>query len=267
MLFNAVERTVTVPGGQVTCVLFGRGDKNLVIIPGLSLRSINGTALPLAWMYRIFCKEYRVCVIDRKDNIPEDCTVAGLADDTAEAMRQIGIEMADVIGISQGGMIAQYLTLSYPEMVRKLVLGVTLSRPNEVVDEAVRLWIQSAGCGDYHAIVQDMMQRMYSEQYRRRFGWLFPVLLRTVKLSDPERFIRLAKACLTCNTYDRLSEIFCPLLVLGGQEDLIVTGKASEEIAEKTGCRIYMYEGLGHSAYEEARDFNRRIYAFLQEPI
>ena len=36
------------------------------------------------------------------------------------------------------------------------------------------------------------------------------------------------------------------------------------EIAKKLGCQIYMYENLGHAAYEEANDFNQRVYAFLK---
>ena len=37
-----------------------------------------------------------------------------------------------------------------------------------------------------------------------------------------------------------------------------------QEIAEKLGCEIYMYEELGHAAYEEAKDFNKRIYEFFK---
>ena len=43
----------------------------------------------------------------------------------------------------------------------------------------------------------------------------------------------------------------------------MVGGIASGEIAEKLGCEMYMYDKLGHAAYEEARDFNDRVYAFL----
>jgi hypothetical protein len=51
--------------------------------------------------------------------------------------------------------------------------------------------------------------------------------------------------------------------VLGGEDDKIVTGAASLEIAEKLGCDVHMYAGLGHSAYEEATDFNLRIKNFF----
>ena len=264
MMVRAEEKTIQVFGSPMTYVSFGRGEKQLVIIPGLSLKSIHGSAPALAWMYRIFLEEYRVYVFDRKEALPEPCTVSALADDVAEAMRQLEITKADVIGISQGGMIAQYLAMHYPELVRKLVLGVTLSRENDTLRTVIDQWAEMADKKDYKAIVQSMLENMYSEQYVRKYGWLFPIAMKTAKLVDPERFIQLAKACLTCDAYGRLKEIRCPVLVLGGKEDRIVTARASEEIAEKLSCPIYMYDGLGHSAYEEGKDFNQRIYDFLK---
>jgi pimeloyl-ACP methyl ester carboxylesterase len=60
-----------------------------------------------------------------------------------------------------------------------------------------------------------------------------------------------------------LDRIRCPVLVLGGRQDKVVTGEASVEIAEKMGCKIHLYDELGHAVYEEAKDFNRVVYEFL----
>jgi pimeloyl-ACP methyl ester carboxylesterase len=30
-----------------------------------------------------------------------------------------------------------------------------------------------------------------------------------------------------------------------------------------TGSRLYVYDGLGHGAYEEAKDFYDRVFAFF----
>ena len=92
-----------------------------------------------------------------------------------------------------------------------------------------------------------------------------PLLTVLQKPKDAGRFITLAKACLTCNAYEELDKIRCPIFVIGGKRDKVVTGEASEEIAKRTNCEIYMYENLGHAAYEEAKDFNSRVYQFLQE--
>ena len=48
-----------------------------------------------------------------------------MADDQAAAMQILGIDKASVLGVSQGGMIAQYLAIDHPGMVEKLILAVT----------------------------------------------------------------------------------------------------------------------------------------------
>ena len=55
------------------------------------------------------------------------------------------------------------------------------------------------------------------------------------------------------------------MLVIGGGQDKIVTGEATQEMAESLGCESYVYEALGHAAYEEAKDFNRRVYDFFRQ--
>ena len=114
-------------------------------------------------------------------------------------------------------------------------------------------------------LVLDMAVKLYSDAYIKRYKTFLPLLTVAQKPKDVKRFLILTKACLTCDTYDQLDKIQCPVLVLGGKQDKIVGNKASEEIAEKLKCHIYMYEDLGHAAYEEAKDFNQRIYDFLKD--
>ena len=265
MLYNARNLALKIDGVNMDCAVFGKGNKPLVMIPGLSTRGVKGSALPLAHMYRIFARDYRVYVFDRKAVIPDEYTVEDIAEDVAKGMSALGISSADVFGVSQGGMIAQYLAINHPELVRKLVLGLTLSRENETVRSVVENWIRMAEAGDYRAFVLDMFEKMYSESYVRRYRWLFPILSRLGKPRDGARFVRLAKACLTCDTYDELYRIQCPTLVLGARRDQVVTGEASEEIAKRLGCAIYMYDDLGHAAYEEAKDFNKRVLDYLMD--
>lgn len=263
MLYNLKEATLKIDNASINYAVFGNGTKPLVIIPGLTLRDVKGAGWSLAYMYRIFAKDYRVYIFDKKEIIPEGYTIKNLADDLAHAMRELDIKNAHIFGVSQGGMVAQYLALDYSELVDKLVLGVTLSRNNSTVENVIQKWVQLSEKNDFEGIVADMMEIMYSESYVKKYRWLFPILTKISKPKDMNRFMTLAKTCLTCDTYDRLEEIQCPTLVLGGKQDQIVTGEASEEMAEKLGCEIYMYERLGHSAYEEAVDFNERIYKFL----
>ena len=264
MLFNIKEETIKIAHITMDYIAFGRGEKSLVIIPGLSLNRVKGAGLSLAYMYRIFAKDYRVYVFDRKEMISEGYTVREIAQDTAAAMKILRISKAYIFGVSQGGMIAQYLAIDYPELVEKLVLGVTLSKQNETVKNVVETWIQFAESGNLRSFVEDMLIKMYSSQYIKKYRMLIPLMIGMSKKADLKRFVILAKSCITCDTYKELHKIQCPVLVLGGRQDKVVTGRASEEIAEKLGCEIYMYEELGHAAYEEAKDFNQRIYQFLK---
>lgn len=265
MFYNAKELSLDLPAIQLDYITFGSGTRPLVIIQGLNTRSIKGSALSLAFMYRIFAKEYKVYLFDRRPVVPEQITVRELAADIAMAMDALHIANADIFGVSQGGMIAQYLAIDRPDLVRKLVLAVTLSKNNDTVQATIKHWVRLVEQGNMNGLVADMAIRMYSDAYLKRYKPFLPLLTVFQKPKDIQRFKTLANACLTCNSYEELQKIKCPVFVLGGKDDKIVGRHASEEIAEKLNCKIHMYEDLGHAAYEEAKDFNKRIYDFFTQ--
>lgn len=264
MIYNAKELKLELADMEIDYVRFGKGKRQLVMIQGLNTRGIKGSAIPLALMYRIFVKDYTVHLFERRPDVKEGLTVREMAGDIAAAMDALDIKCADVFGCSQGGMIAQYLAIDRPDLVNKLVLAVTVSRNNDTLLTTVNSWVEMTRKGDVQALVLDMAEKMYSDAYLRRYRPLLPLLTVVQKPRDTERFIRLARACLSCNAYEELDKIKCPVLVLGGREDKIVGVEGSLEIAERLGCDFYIYDGLGHAAYEEAKDFNARIYDFLR---
>ena len=250
---------------EIDCITFGCGSKPLILIQGLNTRGIRGASAGLAYMYRIFAKDYRVYLFDRRPDVFEGITVRDLAGDVAAAMDVLELKNAHVVGVSQGGMIAQYLAIDRPDLVSKMVLAVTLSQNNAAVTSVIENWIDMTERGDMKGLTADMAEKMYSPAYMKRYKLWMPVLTVLQKPKDPRRFIILAKSCLTCNAYEELEKIQCPVLVIGGKQDQIVGGFASEELAAKLGCPLYMYENLGHAAYEEAKDFNQRMYDFLMQ--
>lgn len=264
MANDTKELAVSITGGEVPVISFGKGTKNMVMIPGLRLSDIKGSSRVAAHFYRIFARDYRVYVIDRKDRIEEGCTIHDLAEDTYEVMEKLQLKDVYLFGVSQGGMIAQDIAIHHPDMVKKMALGVTLSRINDTAKEVVKLWKQLAKERGLSAVASDYFSRAYSEKYQKRFKTVVPVMVKTQKLMPVDRFLILASSCLTCNTWEDLEQITCPVLVLGGGKDRIVTGEASLEIAERLNCPCFLYEDLSHEAYNEAKDFNQRIYDFFE---
>ena len=264
MIYNVKEGSLKLPHSELDYISFGKGAKPLIMIQGLNTRGIKGAGISLAYMYRIFAKDYKVWLFDRRKNVFDGITVQDMAADTAAAMDALNIKNADIFAVSQGGMIAQYLAIDRPDLFQKLVLAVSLSRDNELVKTAISKWIELTEQNNMKELVIDMAEKLYSESYLKKYRPLLPLLTLLQKPKDVPRFIALSKACLGCESYYELDKIKCPVLVIGGRQDKLVGIKASEEMAEKLGCDIYIYEDLGHAAYEEAKDFNQRVYNFFK---
>ena len=267
MMFNASNGQVNIAGETTDYISFGKGSKDLVIIPGVGdgLKTVKGMALPFAFLYRELAKGFKVYVFSRPVNLETDATTSDMAESLFGAMRELNISRASIVGVSQGGMIAQYLTLNHPEVVEKLVLVVTLSRPNPTVVSAIDTWTDMAKRGDYKAIMLSTAELSYTPKKVKQSKLTYGFLGTIGNPKSFDRFLIQAKSCTSHDVYDRLNEIKCPTLIIGGTEDKIVTGEASKEIADKIqGSELYMYEGLGHGLYEEAGDFIHRVAEFCK---
>ena len=246
-------------------VSFGHGARRLVVLPGLSdgLATVEGKALALSPPYLRYLGDYTVYLFSRKDRMPEGYTIEDMADDQAAAMDALGIRRACVLGVSQGGMIAQALALRHPERVEKLILAVTASWANDTLRRAVDDWIGMSQRGDHRALMVDTAERMYSEAYLGRSRALFPLLAKLTKPRSYERFLRNAEAILAFDLRGQLGEIRCPTLILAGSEDRTLGTEAAGELhREIPGSELFVYPGLGHGAYEEAGDFYTRAFDF-----
>ena len=266
MFYHAKNGRLEVGGSGMDYISFGCGQKPLVMLPGLGdgLKTVRGTAIPFAVLYRAFAPNYRVYVFSRKDNLPAGYTTGDMASDQYEAMRQLGIGRADLIGVSMGGMIAQELAIRYPDAVNRLILAVTSSCPNELLRRSVTGWIGMAERRYYRTLMTDTAEKMYSDRYLRQNRWLFPLLGSFGAPKSYDRFLVMAEACLSHDAFDRLGQIKAPTLVIGGAQDNTLGGDASEALAGQIpSCELLMYPEYGHGVYEEAKDFNQQVLGFL----
>ena len=247
-------------------IRFGRGEKVLILLPGLGdgLTTVKGTAMPTALMYRIFSEEYTLYMFSRKNGLTTGYTTRDMARDQAEAMERLGIEKADVVGVSMGGMIAQHLAIDYPEKVGKLVLTVTSARANPLLTESVEEWIALAKADDAAGFMDSNLRRIYSDEYYQKNKWMAPIVGNLTKPKSYERFFIQAQACLTHDAYGQLHRIQAPTLIIGGEKDIALGADASRELAGVIpGATLRMYEQWGHGLYEEAKDFKQTVLKFL----
>ena len=76
MLYNAKNGTLKIGGLEMDYIRFGSGGKILVMLAGLGdgLHSVKGTALPMAFTFRVFATDFTVYPFLREDGLPEGST-------------------------------------------------------------------------------------------------------------------------------------------------------------------------------------------------
>ncbi len=258
---------VIIGGSPMYYNVFGRGTDHLVLIPGLGdgLRTVKGMAPVMAWMFRAYARDHRVYVFSRKDVLAPGTTTRDMARDLAEAMGQLGIPEARVMGVSQGGMIAQWLAIDAPERVGRLAIAVSLATQNETVQSVIGHWIRLAEADRFGDLAVDTMLKTYTEQGLRRWRPFMWLVRMTSTPQSKERFLVQARSCLSHDALSDLGRIRCPVLVIGGALDQIVGGAETQEVmaAAIPHSTLHLYPDQGHAAYEEAKDFNDVVLAFF----
>ena len=247
---------------------FGRGPGSLVVLPGLNdgQRTVQGSGLLLSLIYRQFARSHRVWVFSRRNQLEKDMTTRQMAADQGEAMSKLGLRQAHVLGVSQGGMIGQWLAIDYPEYVDKLVLAMTVARSSATLHQVIGGWIQLALQERYGDLAVDQMEKTFTENYLRRIRPFYWLLRRTGKPVSTERFLTQARSCLRHDAYGHLYRINSPTLIIGGDTDKVIgSAEVQHELAHGIrNSHLQLYPGLGHGAFAETKDFNRTIVDFLE---
>ncbi|MBP5654704.1 MAG: alpha/beta hydrolase [Clostridiales bacterium] len=249
-------------------VSFGSGPKTLVVLPGLSdgLATVKGKALILSSPYKKYLTEYTVYMFSRKNKMPEGYSIRDMAADQVIAMKALGIGRADVMGVSQGGMIAQYIAIDHPEVVARLILTVTAPYANDTAKSCVVSWIEMAKRGDHKSFMTDTAMKTYSDEYLAKNLKMMPLVAKFTKPKDYGRFFINANAILGFDARDLLPGIKCPTLIIAGDCDKTVGLDAHKELSGLIpGSELLLYPGLGHGLYEEADDFYDKVFDYLRK--
>lgn len=258
-------RTVSTSRFEMEYISFGRGEKTLVVIPGLGVHSVLPQKETIAKSYSPFTDLYTVYLFDRVKELRPGYHVDDMAEDTAEAMKLLGLKGVHMIGFSQGGMIGMRIAGDYPELVDRLILGSTSAFLCDDSRKHFIEWSEIARSGDIRKLNHEMFSRIYSEEYLKKYAGAFSVLEGMGTRDEMDRLIVQSDACLFHDTRDSLKKIKCPVFVLCSRQDRVFPASDSEYISSTLGCPLYVYEGYGHAVYDEAPDFKARMLGFLTE--
>ena len=265
---QTMVKTANVYDITMRYAVFGHGSRQMVILPGLSLKEVTDAAVAVAAAYDCFTDDFTVYLFDRRLNLPMNYTARQMASDTAEVMRALGIREACVFGASQGGIIAQFLAVDAPELVSALSLASTFCEENDLIREVLARWIQFAEEGDGAALIRDMVEHIYSADTRNLYGEAVIQSYGTLTRQELERFRLCAEACAGQETKALLSHISCPVQVFGAEGDRMIPAESTRALAEKLHASCVMYdENYGHAVYDEAPDFKEQLLTFFRSSV
>lgn len=240
----------------------------LVFINGLTM-DVNG------WYFQVsdFSNKYRMLRYDcrgqgKSDKPDINYSQEMHADDLKSLLDKLIIQKAHVVGLSNGGMIAQHLALNHPDRIGALVLVDTCSYIDTLLESIIKVWIKSTQIGGSDLRYDLSIPYLFSEDFIRNNNESIVAMKQlSVETNPPHAIINLANACLGHNVNDRLSEIKSPTLIIVGDEDILIPLKYSKILQEKIKySKLVIIKECGHvPTIEKPNVFNSIVLEFLKD--
>ena len=207
--------------------------------------------------------DYRIYIVTRRPGLPPGYSLRDMADDYATMINDELGGAVDVIGVSTGGGIAQYLAIDHPDLVGHLVLVMTGFRLSEEARELQREVANLVRRGKRQAAYALLATAIIRKGIARYpFRWFMRLMGPLMIPGDPWDGIVEIEADDRYDLGDQMDKIMADTLVIGGEEDFFY------DIRETAGripsARLVLYPNLGHNAmFVRSRQFGEEITTFL----
>lgn len=218
---------------------------------------------------RPFTVEYTVYLIGRKQNLPDNYLFDKMANDYAKLIRREFKGPVDVMGVSTGGQIAQYLAADHPDVILKLVIISAAYRLSEKGIEIERKSEEHFMEQKYGKAFTAILDLIFNSKFMRGIAKFFTRLVAKKimgKIEYPNDFLNEIRGDREMNFKDRLSEIKVPTLVMSGELDIGYTVDDVRMTAEGIpNAKLILYEGYGHGLIMANRkQLQKDILEFLK---
>jgi pyruvate dehydrogenase E2 component (dihydrolipoamide acetyltransferase) len=266
------EGSFTAPGGYLLYyVLAGppRAALSLVFVHGL-----GGSQSTWQMVLPDLAERYRVCALDLPGHGQSD--VPPPADDTyrlpglrlaaEQAIQELGLAPAVVVGHSLGGAVALQLALEQPELVRALVLVDSLGLGDEINpelldrieappsrEEARRLL--ALFFHNQQHVLESGVEELYQQQQR-------PGAQEAVRAVAAATMDRAGQHT---GLPERLGQLGVPVLVVWGAEDRVIPAAHATSAAQAIPrAQVVVLDQAGHVPHiEQAQSFTQALERFL----
>jgi pimeloyl-ACP methyl ester carboxylesterase len=233
--------------GIFPCLVAGSGPP-LVSLAGLTpeagvsaLRRMHESAM------RPWAQGREVFYVNRRPGLPRGMSMAALAAEHAQAMREAFDQPVDLMGASTGGSIAQQLAAEHPDVVRRLALvstGCRLGPHAKLIQRQIAARVRAGATRQAGAVMAGALAPAAVRFPAACLGWLqAPSLFSKSGLQDMATTIEAE------DDFDlaRLPTVRAPTILVGGGRDRFYDAELFEQTARLIpGCVLEMHPQRGH---------------------
>ena len=195
---------------------------------------------------------------------PPGFSIEDMGKDIVDLWSHLGIRRSHLLGISMGGLIAQFVAANFPDLVQFLILASTFANPKWLNPSAESPW------GDSIESISSKMSFYFSSSFHEKNKLLVQAMAKQIlkaieegDFGDGAQDQRMAIN--SFNPDGQAQKIAAPTLVIHGSEDRIVDVDAAHEISDLIpNCTLEIVEGAGHLLLAEyAKGLETAIKNFI----
>ena len=273
----AFTRRVAIGDHEINVVDTGGGIERpvLVLLHGLSGRWQNWLLTMPAFMDTHRCIAPDLPGFGASSLPPGGISIRGYARVVDELCDALGVRRAVVVGNSMGGFVGAELALSFPTRVEKLVLvsaaGLSIEyvRREPLLAAARVLSVTGTRSLPYseRIVTRPRLRRAALQMFIRYPERLSPALAwELMQGTGKPGFVHALDALTSYSFRERLPEIDVPVLIVWGENDLLVPVGDAARFERRIGAnaRRVIFEDTGHAPMiERPSRFNAVLESFL----
>lgn len=185
-------------------------------------------------------------------SFPVPYTIGDMAADVIGLMDGLGIERANIFGMSLGGMVAQHLAFSHGARMARVICVMSSSGNPDLSRPAVSALAPPDNLDDKEALIAyltDMLGEHMSPAFPTpeadRAAMAEKIAARNY---HPQGIVRqMAAAIVDGSRVERLKGVSVPFMVIHGQDDTLIDISCGADIAAHVAHAVWRpVEGMGH---------------------
>jgi 3-oxoadipate enol-lactonase len=186
---------------------------------------------------------------------PPPASGAGIDAYAAAVADQLG-EPAHLVGMSLGGLVAQTLAASWPELVASVVLVDTVAVYPAAMQQMWRERADIARTGGLTSLVEPMVEMWFSADLGATSDPRVEQARHTFAATDPEGYARTCDVLATVDLRNRVATLTVPAVIVCGQDDAPAFREAATWLARSTGDgTVHWLPGRHACAVENPAEF------------